>query len=126
LNDKALALSSDGHFAFGFNRDAEFKPQVKLARMSRAKQQTKELVLSSRQYDGFNVLKASPVNMCHLHLKLASVIRQDNAQIGKARRRNDDRSDFMQAFSWPAQGPIAVCMVVNGSLMVHPKIPISV
>jgi murein DD-endopeptidase MepM/ murein hydrolase activator NlpD len=105
LNDKALALSSDGHFAFGFNRDSELNHKLSWLD-EQGKQQTKELVLSSRQYD---VQRIEGVASKYVSppAEVSERIRQDNAQIGKARRRNDDRSDFMQAFIWPAQGPIS-------------------
>ncbi|KXI27487.1 M23 family metallopeptidase [Paraglaciecola hydrolytica] len=105
LNNKPIALSSNGHFAFGFNRDAELKNTLSWLD-EKGKQHSKDLVISSREYDiqrieGVEGKYVSPPP------EVTKRIQQDNAQIGKARQNNDQRIDFMQDFIWPAQGPIS-------------------
>ena len=105
LNDKPVALSSDGHFAFGFNRDAELKHKLTWLD-EQGKLQSKDLVISSREYD-IQRIEGVAGKYVSPPPEVTERIRQDNAQIGKARQNNDDRIDFMQDFIWPAQGPIS-------------------
>uniref|UniRef100_UPI0030F3E3B3 M23 family metallopeptidase n=1 Tax=Paraglaciecola sp. TaxID=1920173 RepID=UPI0030F3E3B3 len=105
LNDKPVALSADGHFAFGFNRDAELKHKLTW-RDQQGKTHSKDIVISAREYD-IQRIEGVAGKYVSPPPEVTKRIRQDNAQIGKARQNNDDRSDFMQDFIWPAQGPIS-------------------
>lgn len=105
LDDKTIELSSEGNFAFGFNRDAELSHQLTwLDEQGQAQSQTLEI--SARNYaiqriEGVAGKYVSPP------AEVTARINRDNSQIAQARQRKDDRSDFMQAFIWPAEGPIS-------------------
>ena len=105
LNNKPIALSSDGHFAFGFNRDADLEQQLSWLD-EQGKQHTQHLRLTKREYQ-IQRIEGVAGKYVNPPAKVTARIRQDNSQIAKARQRNDDRSDFMQDFIWPAEGPIS-------------------
>lgn len=105
LNGQALKIASSGHFVFGFGRDAELKHVLKWTD-AKGNEQSQSLQLSSREYpvqkiEGIASKYVSPPK------EVLQRIRQDNQQIAQARLQNDDRIDFTQAFTWPAEGPIS-------------------
>ncbi|MBL4630935.1 MAG: M23 family metallopeptidase, partial [Paraglaciecola sp.] len=105
LNDKAIKISENGHFAFGFGRDAQLKQSLKWTDNSRV-EHTQILNLTQRTYveqkiKGVASKYVSPPS------KVLTRIKQDNRQIASARTNSADRLDFTQDFIWPAQGPIS-------------------
>lgn len=105
LNDKPVQTSDDGHFAFGFGRDADLTQQVRWLD-NQNEQHTKTLTLTKRTYveqkiEGVASKYVSPPK------EVLARINKDNQQIGKARSNNADRLDFTQDFIWPAKGPIS-------------------
>ena len=105
LNDKPVAVSSDGHFAFGFNRDAGLQHQLSWLD-AQGKPQTQQLRLTKREYE-IQRIEGVAGKYVNPPAEVTARIRQDNSQIAKARQRQDDRTDFMQDFIWPAEGPIS-------------------
>lgn len=105
LNGKPIALSSQGYFALGFSRNAELSQTLSWMDAS-GKLQQKTLKLSSREY---NIQRIEGVAGKYVSPppEVTERIRADNRQIAAARKRGDDRSDFMQDFIWPAEGPIS-------------------
>lgn len=118
LNDKAVKISTDGHFAFGFGRDAELTHQLSWQDPQGQKQQ-KSLTLSKRTYqeqkiEGVASKYVSPPK------EVLDRITQDNIQIGKARATDSTHLFFTQDFIWPAEGPISG---VYGSRRVFNGVP---
>lgn len=118
LNDKAIKVSPEGHFAFGFGRDADLTQQVRWLD-NQNEQHTKILTLTKRTYveqkiEGVASKYVSPPK------EVLARITKDNQQIGKARSNNADRLDFTQDFIWPAKGPISG---VYGSRRVFNGVP---
>ena len=118
LNDKALKISPDGYFAFGFGRDAKLTQQIKWLD-NQGVEHVKSLQLEARTYkvqkiEGVASKYVSPPK------KVSARIKLDNQQIGKARSLNDERTDFYPDFIWPAAGPISG---VYGSRRVFNGVP---
>ncbi|MFT5677094.1 MAG: murein DD-endopeptidase MepM/ murein hydrolase activator NlpD [Paraglaciecola sp.] len=118
LNEQEVKVADSGHFVFGFGRDAKLKHQLKW-RDVQGNDQTESLEISPRQYDtqkieGIASKYVSPPK------EVLERIRQDNQQVAKARKLNDDRIDFSHDFIWPAAGPISG---VYGSQRVFNGVP---
>lgn len=118
LNEKLVKISDDGHFAFGFGRDAELTQLVKW-KNSQGVEQTKTLILTKRTYVEQKI-EGVPSKYVSPPKAVLARITKDNQQIGKARSNNADRLDFTQDFIWPAKGPISG---VYGSRRVFNGVP---
>jgi murein DD-endopeptidase MepM/ murein hydrolase activator NlpD len=118
LNDKALKISPDGYFAFGFGRDAELTQQLKWLD-NNGVEHIQPLSLQARTYD-IQKIEGIPSKYVSPPKEVSERIRLDNQQIGKARSLNDDRTDFYLDFIWPAEGPISG---VYGSQRVFNGVP---
>lgn len=105
LNNKAVVISSEGFFAIGFGRNAELTHTLSW-QDQRGQRQQKIITLSPREY---NIQRIEGVEGKYVSPppEVSERIRLDNSQIAAARKRADDRSDFMQQFIWPAEGPIS-------------------
>lgn len=106
LDDKALKISPQGDFVFGFGRDhgRESRLVVDLPDGSRWNQL---LEVAQREYriqriDGLPPSKVTPPDEATVQR-----IRREIAQAAQARKRLDQRLDFKQAFIWPSTGPIS-------------------
>lgn len=104
LNGKTLNVSADGQFVFGFGRDAELKHELLVINPDGTKQ-TRQITLEKRQY---NIQRIEGISKKIMNPKKADVERskQDNRDIGKARKNNSKHLYFLQSFIWPATGPI--------------------
>lgn len=105
LNDQAIKISPEGYFAFGFGRDAQLTQQVSWLDASGEKQ-IKQLQLQARSYK-VQKIEGIPSKYVSPPKEVSERIARDNRQIGKARSLDDARTDFMQDFIWPAEGPIS-------------------
>lgn len=105
LNDQALKISKEGYFAFAFERDAKLNHTLRWTSVKGEPQQ-KSLQLSKREY-AIQRIEGLPPKMVTPPAQVLERIRQDNQQVGLARKLNDARIDFMQSFVWPAEGPIS-------------------
>ncbi len=102
---QALRVSDAGDFLLGFTRDAPASSQFRI-RLPDGRQIDETLEVKSREYqiqriDGLPQQKVTPHGPGVL-----TRIRREGAVVSKARRRNDDRQDFLAGFIWPAKGPI--------------------
>ncbi|MCF2949371.1 M23 family metallopeptidase [Paraglaciecola aquimarina] len=118
LNGKEVKISDEGHFAFGFGRDAELTQELRWLD-KQGVTHNKTLNLTQRTYveqkiEGVASKYVSPPK------EVLARIKKDNQQIGKARNNSDDRLDFIQDFIWPAEGPISG---VYGSRRVFNGVP---
>ena len=110
LNGKALTISENGEFVFGFGRDASLHHELtwRLDNEPSADATMGKMVLnlSKREYkedkiEGVAQKYVSPPQ------NVLDRIRQDNREIAKARSFNTDSLDFTQNFILPAKGRIS-------------------
>ena len=121
LDGKQIKLSDQGHFVFGFGRDADVEHSL-VVQYQDGSTREKALTLSQREYqeqriDGLPQTLVSPPE------SVLARIRQDNAQVSRARKRNDNRLDFFEPFIWPANGPISGVYGSRRILNGEPKRP---
>ncbi|MGY0585496.1 MAG: M23 family metallopeptidase [Paraglaciecola chathamensis] len=121
LDGKPILISDDGHFAFGFSRDAELEHQLTW-RDPEGNHHEKNIKLTSREYD-IQRIEGLPSKMVSPPQEVLDKIRQDNLQVASARSRRDVRTDFSQDFIWPAQGPISGVYGSQRVLNGQPKRP---
>ncbi|WP_370459643.1 M23 family metallopeptidase [Paraglaciecola sp. L3A3] len=118
LNDKSIKVSKEGHFAFGFGRDAALTHQLSWQDTQGQKHQ-QSLTLIKRTYqeqkiEGVESKYVSPPK------EVLDRIKQDNLQVAKARATDSSHLFFTQDFIWPAEGPISG---VYGSRRVFNGVP---
>jgi murein DD-endopeptidase MepM/ murein hydrolase activator NlpD len=121
LDGKPILISDDGHFAFGFSRDAELEHQLTWVDPE-GNRHEKSIKLASREYD-IQRIEGLPSKMVSPPQEVLDKIRQDNVQVASARARRDERADFSQDFIWPAQGPISGVYGSQRVLNGQPKRP---
>ena len=106
FDQQKILLSATGDFIIGFNRDE--KKQLKLTIITPdGTKKSINLKIKKRQYkiqriDGLPKAKVSPRKP-----EVLARIRKEGAQASQARKRNDERSDYMETFIWPTLGPIS-------------------
>jgi murein DD-endopeptidase MepM/ murein hydrolase activator NlpD len=105
LNNKALKISPDGYFAFGFGRDAKLTQQLKWLD-NQGSEHTQSLQLLARTYD-IQKIEGIPSKYVSPPKEVSERIKRDNQQVGNARTLDAERTDFYQEFIWPAAGPIS-------------------
>jgi murein DD-endopeptidase MepM/ murein hydrolase activator NlpD len=106
LNNKAVKVSPNGEFAFGFGRDAALKQELRWKNADSSQWETQIINLSKREYkldkiEGVAQKYVSPPQ------SVLDRIRQDNREIGKARAYDSAFLHFTQDFILPAQGRIS-------------------
>ena len=104
-DDQPVRVSQAGDFLLGFTRDAPPTSALKIA-LPDGRTLSETIAVEKREYriqriDGLPSAKVTPRTPADLKR-----IREDVAAIGKARKRDDDRQDFLGGFKWPVLGPI--------------------
>lgn len=101
---RELRVAADGTFVFGLDRDAAPELVVEVVLPDGKSWQETRPVLA-RQY---NIQRVTGIAERIMNPSAADLkrINEENARIARARARSDDRNDFLQAFAWPATGPI--------------------
>ena len=104
-------MTPDGHFAFGFDRDAELIQQLTLVYPD-GLTEVKPLNIKKREYNIQNVkgisnkiMKPDPVAQ--------ERAAKDTAQVKAARGTFSEQTAFLQSFIWPLTGRISGVMVVS-------------
>lgn len=102
LNGQPLNVSAAGAVVFGFSRDAKPTATLRVETDHICEQQ---LAVGSRQYkvqriEGVPQRTVTP-DASHLER-----IRREAQLVSKAKSANTPRSDFIEGFQWPLQGPI--------------------
>lgn len=100
-----IRVSADGVFLLGFTRDAPPTSELRIE-LPDGRVRHETLSIAARDYriqriDGLPQRKVTPRSAEDL-----ARIRKDSAAVGNARRRDDDRQDFLAGFEWPVLGPI--------------------
>lgn len=101
-----IRVSPAGNFVIGFNRDEPKSVILKVITPDGA-EITKELHVKQRDYkiqriDGLPKSKVSPEKP-----EILARIRKEGAQAAQARKRNDERADYLETFIWPTTGAIS-------------------
>ncbi len=104
LGERALRVAADGTFVFGLDRDAPAEVALQVAAAD-GNTLTSTLAVKPREYNIQRVTGISERIMNPSAKDLAR-IEVESAQIAAARARDDERTDFLQSFIWPADGPI--------------------
>ncbi|OZG73052.1 peptidase [Hahella sp. CCB-MM4] len=104
LDGKSLELTSDGHFVFGFGRDAEADHDLKVIYPDGVQEQ-KALAIKARDYDIQYIEGISKKIMSPNEDDLKR-IREENALVSGARGQFSTLKSFLETFIWPAKGPI--------------------
>ncbi len=104
LDERELTVSEQGYFAIGFGRDDKLQYQLAWQLPGQSKQ-NKQLQLEPRQYQ-IQSIEGLPPKMVTPPESVLARIREDAKQVRQARALRDPDTSFMQAFIWPAHGPI--------------------
>ncbi|MFK7955704.1 MAG: M23 family metallopeptidase [Lysobacterales bacterium] len=105
LDGNPIPISESGRFVLGFDRDAKAEAvlDAELADGSKVRQVLK---ISPREYDVQRIDGLPPAQVTPPPEVLIR-IRDDNAQVRRARAMRELRDDFRGGFIWPAEGPIS-------------------
>ena len=100
-----IRVSPEGVFLLGFGRDDELEHTLEIKRGGKTLER-RELVIGKRQYqiqriDNLPPSKVTPPKRDWERIK------RETAQVKKARRLDDARTDFAEGFIWPSQGIIS-------------------
>jgi len=105
LNGKALKVTPQGAFAFGFSRDAELKQELRLVYPD-GLTQIKPLSILAKEYKidrltgiSKKIMKPDP--------KAQARAAKDSKQVKAARAQFSDETAFSQEFIWPLTGRIS-------------------
>lgn len=118
LNGEAVKVTPDGHFAFGFDRDAQLTQELRLMYPD-GLTEVKPLNIKKREYNIQNVkgisnkiMKPDPVAQ--------ERAAKDTAQVKAARGTFSEQTAFLQSFIWPLTGRISG---VYGSQRIYNDVP---
>lgn len=105
FDGEALHVSQEGVFILGFDRDDSLQHSLVVRRGDSSIEQ-RDLSIGKRDYqiqriDGLPPAKVTPPEQDWER------IRKETALVKQARKRDDDRTDFMSGFIWPASGVIS-------------------
>jgi murein DD-endopeptidase MepM/ murein hydrolase activator NlpD len=105
FNDEPIRVSPQGVFLLGFGRDDSLRHTLEVIRAGKAVEK-QQINIAKREYqiqriDGLPPSKVNPPKRDWTRIK------QEVALVKQARKRDDERSDFMTGFIWPATGIIS-------------------
>ncbi|MDZ3823568.1 MAG: M23 family metallopeptidase [Pseudoxanthomonas sp.] len=105
LGERPLRVAPDGWFVFGVGRDHGTGIELH-ARFPDGSRHLAQVAVEQRAWriervDGLPPATVSP------DPALARRIASEQARVSAARERDDDRTDFLQAFAWPVQGRVS-------------------
>ncbi|WP_341704019.1 M23 family metallopeptidase [Ferrovibrio sp.] len=105
LGDRPVPVGPNGEYVFGFGRDeaADMPLQV---RQPDGQQVLVRLQIARRDYDIQRIDGLPPAQVTPPAAVLER-IRRENEKIAEVRRQNSPRTDFLQGWIWPADGPVS-------------------
>ncbi len=104
LDGRALRVSPDGDFIFGFNRDAPGQATLTV-RLPDGTVTQKVLAVAPREY-AIQRIDGLPSKMVTPPADVLARIRAENAQIAAVRERDRDAALFLGDWIRPAEGPV--------------------
>jgi murein DD-endopeptidase MepM/ murein hydrolase activator NlpD len=105
LDDRQLLVSDDGRFLFGFGRDDAGSVSLEV-RAPGEDPVRRTLEIAPREYDIERVDGLPPATVTPPPEVLERT-RREAALVAQARTRRDNRTDWAEGFSWPAQGRLS-------------------
>jgi murein DD-endopeptidase MepM/ murein hydrolase activator NlpD len=105
LNGRALRVTADGWFVFGFGRDAPASAEL-LTRAANGEERRHTLQIAPRTYRVQRIDGLPPRKVTPGEADLAK-IRADAAQLDAAKGRDTAARGFTEQMKWPAIGPIS-------------------
>lgn len=105
LDGESVMVSPEGLFVIGFGRDESGVRQLEI-RTPGGEAASRELEIQPREYD-IERVDGLPPQTVTPDPEATERIRREAAMVSSARARRDERSDFSQAFTWPASGRIS-------------------
>jgi murein DD-endopeptidase MepM/ murein hydrolase activator NlpD len=104
-DNQPVRVSPDGKFLLGFDRDM---PATSRLKIHQADGQTEHRILpiQQRQY-AIQRIQLPNHKVAPMTSEAMRHARRDRRLLTQARRRNDDRQDFIAGFIWPVTGPIS-------------------
>ncbi len=105
LDDRPVRVAPDGHFIFGFGRDAPASAALDIV-FPDGSREHRDLAVAPRQYDIQRIDGLPPAQVTPDPAMLAR-IKRENEEVAKARAADSDALFFERALRWPAQGPIS-------------------
>ncbi|MET0091434.1 MAG: M23 family metallopeptidase [Candidatus Thiodiazotropha sp.] len=121
LDGQPVQVSGQGRFLLGFGRDEALQHELLIER-SGGQQDKLDIALSKRDYriqriDSLPPSKVTPPKQDWERIKA------ETALVKQARKRKDDREDFLSGFIWPTQGEISGVYGSQRILNGNPKRP---
>src|SRR5262249_22291376 len=105
LDGRALRVTTDGEFLFGFGRDAGAAATLEVAHPDGAKEH-QVLKVVPRQWD-IQRIDGLPERQVTPSPEDLARIKEDATLVAQARARDTVETMFRSGFIWPAQGPIS-------------------
>jgi murein DD-endopeptidase MepM/ murein hydrolase activator NlpD len=99
---RALHVATDGTFVFGIERDAPAVAELAI-RYPDGTTATRKLAIAQRQYH-IERVEGLPQKTVTPDPETAARIEREQAQVAAARKRDDEREDFLHGFSMPVDG----------------------
>lgn len=105
IDGAPVRVSEEGYFLIGFDRDHGAVSQVKVVYPD-GRIESRTLKIKKRDYDiqridGLPKRKVTPEKIDYER------IRREMEAIKQARKQDDPRTDFLQGWIWPVEGPIS-------------------
>ena len=101
----AVRVAGDGWFVIGVGRDAS--GQVRLAvTLPDKSQKLVAIAIVPREWQ-IERIDGVPESTVNPPPELAARIEREQAEVSRARERDDDRSDFEASFTWPIHGRVS-------------------
>ena len=104
LDDKVIRTTPDGHFAFGFGRDASLTSTITITPPS-GKMLSRTLKIQPRDYK-LQKVNGVPQKTVTPPKSVLGRIKKETQLVKTARKTNSDATDFLSTFQWPLIGPI--------------------
>ncbi len=105
LGERPLRVAADGTFLFGVGRDATGTLDV-IARAPDGRETHHALTVVARTWQVERV-NGVPESTVTPPPDIAARIAREQAEVARARERDDDRQDFRFGFIWPVQGRVS-------------------
>lgn len=102
---RALRVSGYGSVVLGIGRDEKGPLQLQVQRPD-GSSETVRIAVSARDWP-LERVNGVPPKTVNPPPAIAERIKREQAQVTAARSRDDDRTDFARAFTWPVQGRIS-------------------
>ncbi len=107
FNNKTVRVSPKGIFLIGFHRDEPLQISLKITSSEHKVLLDTVLNIKKRQYNIQRIDGLPPSKVTPAKPELRARIKKEQQLARQARIRDDERSDFMQPFIWPAIGPVS-------------------